>query len=605
MMPLDLYSEPFARTGNIAAEGFRKLLGRPALGLLQTVIREALQNSIDAAHSGQAPRILLRSRVLDPDQMAFLSTVVLASTGGENGLDPLSDIINAGPLRVFEIADFGTTGLGGPTRADAPSDEAEDPDFVNFLRNVGAARDTFQGGGTYGYGKTSLYSLSDCATILVDSETTFAGLPVRRFMGCRLGDAFNASGPDGRRRYTGRHWWGRADGEGGVDPVEGPDAASIAESLGMPERDRSGTGTTIMILCPQIDNDCDLGLELIETVLWNFWPRMCNTTPAERKLSIRIEVDGTELTLPAPEQFPPLDLFASALNDARSGKDCSLISSQRPQMELGQLAIRKGLCTSRHPAALRPESRVPRQSAHIALMRPVELVVKYVEGEAFSDHRFEWAGVFICSGEEEVEAAFADAEPPAHDDWIPDMLPKGRKKTFVNVALKRLTDAARTFANPLQAGAASGERGPSLASTATTMGRMLDSSSGRGPARKRSSSGGGKRKSVSISRPRFLGLEMHEGVPTAVFEADFVNGTSSTDLRLRAEPYLVIDGAASSSEDLPFEYDARVSMISLGKEASAGPVLAPGDAQGRVLCHVPVPSEGAIGLKLHIEGEVG
>ena len=32
MTPLTLFSEPFARTGNIAGEGFRRLLGRPALG---------------------------------------------------------------------------------------------------------------------------------------------------------------------------------------------------------------------------------------------------------------------------------------------------------------------------------------------------------------------------------------------------------------------------------------------------------------------------------------------------------------------------------------------------------------------------------------------
>ncbi len=48
MSLLELFSEPFARTGNIAADGFKKLLGCPAQDLLQTVLRESIQNSIDA-----------------------------------------------------------------------------------------------------------------------------------------------------------------------------------------------------------------------------------------------------------------------------------------------------------------------------------------------------------------------------------------------------------------------------------------------------------------------------------------------------------------------------------------------------------------------------
>jgi hypothetical protein len=34
---------------------------------------------------------------------------------------------------------------------------------------------------------------------------------------------------------------------------------------------------------------------------------------------------------------------------------------------------------------------------HIALMRPVELVVKYLEGNPLPDARLEWAGVFIAA----------------------------------------------------------------------------------------------------------------------------------------------------------------------------------------------------------------
>ena len=81
-------------------------------------------------------------------------------------------------------------------------------------------------------------------------------------------------------------------------------------------------------------------------------------------------------------------------------------------------------------------------------MRPVELIVKYLEGHPLPDERLEWAGVFVASGEDEVERAFAESEPPAHDDWKPNNLPKGRTKTYVNVALTRLKEAASEMGLP-------------------------------------------------------------------------------------------------------------------------------------------------------------
>src|SRR5690606_40680361 len=89
-------------------------------------------------------------------------------------------------LRVLEICDFNSTGLGGPTSADVVSEADEPQDFINFIRNVGMARDTHHGGGTYGYGKTSLYAMSACSTILVDTQTFSDGRPVRDRKSTRL-----------------------------------------------------------------------------------------------------------------------------------------------------------------------------------------------------------------------------------------------------------------------------------------------------------------------------------------------------------------------------------------------------------------------------------
>lgn len=433
MKRMQLYSEPFAKTGNMAAEGFKRLLGRPTLGLLQTLIREGIQNVLDAAHGRSGPTVLIRLRTLSPDQQQTLRQTLLAERprGGATREDIDASLAKPG-LRVLELCDFGTEGLSGPTRADAPHDGEEPLNFVNFLRNVGAARDTHHGGGTYGYGKSSLYAMSGCSTVVVDSQTRSAGRQERRMMACHLGTAFDAESDHGeRRRFTGRHWWGVLDGNDSVEPIINEDAIATSAALGMPHRDPMETGTSILIIDPLLgDEDMHATIgDVIEAVLWNFWPRMTASTPEHRKLKVQIELEGERVSVPIPEEFPPLDLFAAAMAEHRlKGNDLQPIRCDRPKRHLGNLVIRKGLRADRRDPATRDGSLIPKQSSHIALMRPVELVVRYIEGEPLTDRRFDWAGVFICSESDEVEEAFALAEPPAHDDWIPDNLPKGNAK---------------------------------------------------------------------------------------------------------------------------------------------------------------------------------
>lgn len=610
MTPLDLHSERFARTGNIAGEGFRRLLGRPTLGLMQTVIREALQNSVDAAPEGNRVEILLRFRTLEGEALARLRDIFFrtlppkeADVDNENDdYASLRDILGAERVSLLEIADFNTTGLGGPTRADVAMG-TEDLNFVNFLRNVGAARDKHHGGGTYGYGKTSLYALSRSSTIIADTQTIFDGVPVRRIMGCHLGDAFEASVDGDRRRFTGRHWWGRDDAEGGVEPLEGSEAAELSELLGLPFRDESRPGTTVAIVAPHVDQGEDLRAELVEAVLWNFWPRMCGFTAAERKIEVALEFEGEQVEIPAPEHYPPLDLFTEALRNVRGEGDgeVTTIRSARPIADLGRLSIVRGLYAPRNLMALREGSPMRRQAHAIALMRPVELVVRYLPGEAFADKSFEWAGVFICSKDDEIENAFAVSEPPAHDDWIPDMLPKGRAKTFVNVALRELKLAAATYVQPKAALGTGEERGPSVAKTAAKLGRLLSSASGKGPGRAISPRGMGSRKKITISAPRFVGLEFHDDQRIAMFEADLTNDRSRPDLTLRASPHLVLDGSSTSVDGLPGDISIALVDLSLEDRIAETEGIKIEDLQGTVSCRVTVPEDAAVGIRFSFE----
>src|SRR5690606_35216922 len=131
------FSEPFAATGNMHGKGFQRLLGRPALSLVQTVIREALQNCVDASLPGRPTDVLIRLRTLSRTEAETLRSVVLSDLPPSKGSrNSIFASISKPDLKVLEIADFNTVGLAGPTRADIVVHDDEPHNFVNFLRNV-------------------------------------------------------------------------------------------------------------------------------------------------------------------------------------------------------------------------------------------------------------------------------------------------------------------------------------------------------------------------------------------------------------------------------------------------------------------------------------
>ena len=605
MNALDIYSEPYSPNGNLAGSGYRRLLGRPSMDLLQTVIREGLQNVVDAADQGHPPRALIRVRTLDDSQRDAIRKLALANLphGGESTA-LIQSTLNRSSIRVFELCDFDTAGLSGPTDADAPPVHGEKLNFVNFLKNVGATRDTAQGGGTYGYGKSSFYALSDCSTIIADSQTTCGGEPVRRLMGCHLGDAFDAPSIDGARdlRFTGRHWWGVRHGDGRVGPLTDDSASSLADALGLPFRSTTETGTSIMVLDPSLD-DVDVSAvanRIVTCVLMNFWPRMCQSTPKEKRLSLDVYVDGSLVDLPSPEEFPPLDLYASALASLKNGADCLPIS--RYSKILGQLSFRSGFKGQRHHMADAGDVNVLSGSSHIALMRPVELVVRYLPGQPYPDDRYEWAGVFVCSNEDEIEGAFADSEPPTHDDWVPENLQTGDAKAMVRLAMQKLRKEASDFTRRPSHIAAIKSSSPSLAATAGKMGRFLSQVSSKGPGLPdRGGARPGPASRIRIAPPEFVGLSVgYDGATVATFKAELHNDGSSPELHVNVSPRLVADGAKASDRDVPPAFLPQAIGVSLPQHSieAAGRMLKVGKLGGTLFIRTTVPTGTAVEVEL-------
>lgn len=606
--PLTIHSEAYSASGNLAADGYLKLLGAPSIDLVQTVVREAVQNSCDAALSDGGAEVHFRIRLLAPEQVELLRATVLADRPlDEEAADALEAFLSSATPHVLEICDFGTAGLAGPTRADLATSDEEPTDFVDFLRNVGSRRNTTHGGGTYGYGKTSLYLASRCSAIVIDSQTTHAGQPERRVIAAQLGSAFTAIDSDRvRRRFTGRHWWGRPSGEDEyVDPVEGEDAAELAGALGFPERSPERSGTSIMILDPLfIEEDRERAVELIEeALLWFFWPRLLEGTPEGRKMHFRIFVGDEERPLPRPEDFPPLDLFARAMKGLRTDPPAGeVVQSLRPQRVLGRLNIVRGLRADRVAPAGREGSLFPERSAAIAVMRPVELVVRYYSGTQIADDRFEWGGVFIASDDDTVEGAFAKAEPPAHDDWQFEALADKSARSIVRIALNRIRTAALEYANPVSTPAPDGAAGPSLAGVAGLFGRALEGDGeGAGPRRPRPAPGGSARKGPTVTRPTFVRLELGEAGPVGVFEL-VVKGDGPA-LALHLDPLLVMDGGTASETASGARPTIARVVDEDGSDLAFDDTVFLGDRRGRFEVSVAMPADCAVTMTARISSE--
>lgn len=558
LKPLDRESEPYSQYGNISADGIQRLLGAPHLDALQILIRETVQNSWDAGKDLPGPvGYRLRFRELSETEHQALKDIVFYDLPKytENPERPINQTLNKSRLSVIEICDFGTTGLAGPTHPDEVPEGDESPDFVDFLRNIGSPRDKVFGGGTYGYGKSCLYAISQCQTIVVDSATTNAGMYTRRFMACRIASRYDIRRGSEKGRYTGRHWWGRTTADSHLDPANGDEAKQLAEIVGMYPRDAKNLGTSIMIVAPELNSD-DLeqaAQSAIRILLWYCWPKIVSKKKGDPPpMEFFVEVNGKELSVPHPSECPPLNLFADSLRHVRQKSDEAIeIRSQRPIKLLGHMHITRDLKLGRLQGFAGDDGLYPDCSSHVALMRPAELVVRYLIGDRLPSENAEWGGVFVCSDEHEVEQAFAAAEPPAHDDWDPRSLPKSNKKTYVRVALQRIKKLIAEVTGTLPTNRYEGGERSSLGLVADSLGSLLGPVEGqrlgaRGDKNKGTRSS--RPKSVSLSRPVFIGHETIGEKNCALFEV-IVNSGKEVAIRVNGVAKIAKDGGGADTTD--------------------------------------------------------
>ena len=109
-----------------------------------------------------------------------------------------------------------------------------------------------------------------------------------------------------------------------------------------------------------------------------------------------------------------------------------------------------------------------------------ELVVRYFERQELDVEGFQWAGVFKPVAD--VDDSFALAEPPAHDDWVPQAVQDKGRRTEVRVALTRIREAADKYLSPRKLSVASSETPPSAAHVGDMLADLLGGLEGPAPS---------------------------------------------------------------------------------------------------------------------------
>ncbi len=627
---LDWYAAPYA-PGAIDAAGLLKLLGASDHDRLSLLVRETLQNSWDASRTsdggpidpGTTPWYDVHLRTLGGrDRDALLELFGPQETPGL----PLHQELFSDEVRVLEISDRGTVGLGGPTDNTLETDPDQRTDFASLVFSVGAPITTKGGGGTFGFGKIAAYAMSRARTVILHSLPTEGGpkdrVPKERLIASAIGESFNRGG----RKYTGRHWWGRHSGT--IGPVEGRDATRAAKGIFSTGFADGRTGTSILVVQPDLgDLTHDEAVErIVASVMWNAWPKMVPWPSSEEPpMRITVRSNGNEVPIPDPRSIRPFAGFAQALTEIRrrqsdSGRvdtsSCSWepvqdravgvlrqcvqsVDSQRPATHVGLIAavetMRTVLPSLTGDEEERDSAGIGDHCHHLALMRGAELVVRYLPGPVHPDEGdgVEWSAVFKCDPAH--DELFARAEPPTHDEWRAGHLEAKADKVIVNRGAKQGPNEffREVFIDP---GAANAGSGSALAAVVTEFLSGIVSVPG-GLTGKASAGprGGAKRSAGRPKKP----VNIDRAVPVMLdgmrcMQVDF-SGPNDAHVEVTGRVQLASGPDRDGSE--------AVLLVGYGAVGASTPVLGAGDEYvisgggGRAWLEVPADASISVDVR--------
>lgn len=394
------------------------------------VAREAIQNSWDAARALQvalgddAPPFTMRFRfrqVSGEDKLAMVSTLGLAQLRdradaesrralGLAESDALNEIDDPDvPLKLLYVEESGTTGMGGPWKADRSK-------LYLALVAVGFTRKAEGSGGSFGFGKAGLIRGSRLHSVVAHTrfqEQADDPGAVSRALGMTYW---------GQHRFGDSSWTGFArlghDAGSEIVPFENGAADELAESLGMPARDdgrHESLGSTFLLPDPSIG-----AADLVRAIERNWWPALYS-----KAFKIKVtDYDGVDLQ-PRPKKDPDLKPFIRgyeiALETQDNRPDHEFKRKLKPyaprgaqRYELGTVGLVADQATWSYSgsAGADEDGTSVKHESLVALVRSPMMVVEYLSCGSAQPHL---RGTFVA--DPAIDDLLRQTEPKAHDAW--------------------------------------------------------------------------------------------------------------------------------------------------------------------------------------------
>lgn len=237
-----------AKHGRMSESGssLLRLIQNQDMPLLDLLVREAVQNSLDATSIGKTfVKVDISIKKFFPSDL-------------NKHLEGITDKLNArfpsaqGKCKGIVIRDFNTVGLTGPVKYD----EVKGQDFGNCLKliyEISKPQTNEGAGGSWGLGKT-IYFRIGIGLVLYYSRINVNGKFKSRMAACFVEDETKQDSiiPSRAGVKRGIAWWGESLGKEDTVPIENEnEIKKILSVFGIsPYTDRD-TGTTVII--PYID----------------------------------------------------------------------------------------------------------------------------------------------------------------------------------------------------------------------------------------------------------------------------------------------------------------------------------------------------------------
>ena len=244
-------------------------------GIVHTVVREAIQNSLDAKQGdgitvefkvhqvpkGQIPdfdTLLEHFKAITKSKVDFSQNI--------KGIlkESLDFIASNSSIEVLEISDFDTKGLGGVNfQGDLDKIEGKaEKAWTRLLFQTGIQEKGGLAGGSYGFGKLACFGMSRLNTVFYSTlneagQFGFIGksiIPDHKFNG---------------ENKTSPGFWCSESSDEGLSPLGESRIDKVHEIFG-----RNRTGTSIFILCPKYEEGLNLPDLLAQAVLMNYYPAL-------------------------------------------------------------------------------------------------------------------------------------------------------------------------------------------------------------------------------------------------------------------------------------------------------------------------------------------